>query len=82
MNLSELLWDLQAVHLSGPRDCPVSGVCYDSRKVQTGSLFLAIKGFRSDGHQYIAKALELGACALLVQDAPAEPLPESVSVWQ
>ena len=82
MTLRELLSGLQAKHLSGPADLEISSVCYDSRKARDGSLFVAIKGFRSDGHQYIAKALELGAAAILVQDAPEQPLAENVSVWQ
>ncbi len=82
MTLRELLSGLQAKHLSGPADLEISSVCYDSRKARDGSLFVAIKGFRSDGHQYIAKALELGAAAILVQDAPEQPLEENVSVWQ
>ena len=82
MTLCELLSGLQAKHLSGPADLEISSVCYDSRKARDGSLFVAIKGFRSDGHQYIAKALELGAAAILVQDAPEQPLAENVSVWQ
>ena len=82
MTLCELLSGLQAKHLSGPADLEIASVCYDSRKVTDGSLFVAIKGFRSDGHQYIAKALELGAAAILVQDAPEQPLAENVSVWQ
>lgn len=82
MKLCELLRDVQAKHLSGPADVEVSGVCYDSRKVTDGSLFLAIKGFRSDGHAYLAKAAQQGACALLVQDAPQSDLPGQVSVWQ
>ena len=82
MTLRELLSGLQAKHLSGPADLEIASVCYDSRKARDGSLFVAIKGFRSDGHQYIAKALELGAAAILVQDAPEQPLAENVSVWQ
>ena len=82
MTLCELLSGLQAKHLSGPADLEIASVCYDSRKARDGSLFVAIKGFRSDGHQYIAKALELGAAAILVQDAPEQPLAENVSVWQ
>ena len=54
MKLCQLLRDVQEKHLSGPADVEISSVCYDSRKVTGGSLFVAIKGFRSDGHQYIA----------------------------
>ena len=77
MTLRELLSGLQAKHLSGPADLEIASVCYDSRKVTDGSLFVAIKGFRNDGHQYIAKALELGAAAVLVQDTPRSLCPKT-----
>lgn len=46
----------------------ISGIQYDSRKVTLGNLFVAIKGFQSDGHQYIKQALERGAIAILISD--------------
>lgn len=46
----------------------ITGIQYDSRKVQLGNLFVAVKGFESDGHQYIKQALERGAIAVLVSD--------------
>lgn len=46
----------------------ITGIQYDSRKVALGNLFVAIKGFQSDGHQYIRQALEQGAIAVMISD--------------
>lgn len=46
---------------------PVTAVCYDSRRVVPGALFVAVPGFDTDGHRYLRDALERGATALLVQ---------------
>ena len=81
MKLKELLREIVPTRLLGSAEQEITGICYDSRKVTPGSLFVAIKGFQSDGHAYIGKALELGAHALLVQDVP-ENLPETVACIQ
>ncbi len=53
-----------------PSDDPViRGISYDSRRVSPGDLFVALVGAVSDGHDYLDAALELGAVALLVEDA-------------
>ena len=44
----------------------------DSRKVENGHLFVAIKGTQTDGHRFIPKALELGAAAVLCEEIPEE----------
>ena len=44
----------------------ITGIQYDSRKVTSGNLFVAVKGFQSDGHQYIKQALDNGASAILI----------------
>ena len=82
MKLCDLLQGLQVQHLSGPAQGEIADVCYDSRKVKAGSLFVAIKGFKSDGHAYLQKAVEQGAAALVVQDAPEIALPEQVSCFR
>lgn len=51
----------------GPEDAVVSGVCHDSRQVSEGDLFMAWKGTRSDGHDYVAAAVQAGAVAALVE---------------
>jgi len=55
-----------------PADDPViRGIAYDSRSVSPGDLFVALRGHASDGHDYLAQALDLGAVAFLVEDAAA-----------
>ena len=49
----------------------VAHVCNDSRKVVSGSLFVAVKGFAVNGHDYIATAIEKGACAIVYEDQEA-----------
>lgn len=46
----------------------ITGIQYDSRKVVLGNLFVAIKGFQSDGHKYIKQALDNGAIAIMISD--------------
>src|SRR5690349_24592839 len=46
-------------------DIPITGVSIDSRAVQPGHLFVALKGGTTDGHDYIPKAIEKGAAAIV-----------------
>jgi len=43
----------------------VTGICFDSRKVEQGNLFIALEGGSVDGHQYIPNAIQAGACAVI-----------------
>lgn len=56
---------------SGNSDIEISAICNDSRKVTPGSLFVAVRGFASDGHDYISTAVAKGACAIVYEDAEA-----------
>ena len=69
MRLSSLLAALPTQpRIEKPDDDPViRGVCYDSRAVAPGALFFAVRGELSDGHDYLAQALERGAAALVVE---------------
>ena len=58
--------ELAAAELRGP-DVDVSAVCYDSRRAGPGALFVAVSGFRADGHDHIAEAVERGALAVAAQ---------------
>ncbi len=49
------------------RDGEVLDIAYDSRKVKPGSLFVAVRGFQSDGHQFIPQAVERGAAAVVAE---------------
>lgn len=74
MKLSELLKKLDGIldfAADGPADAEISGVAYDSRAVSGGGLFCCVDGFKTDGHSYIAQALEKGAAAVCVsRDVP------------
>jgi UDP-N-acetylmuramoyl-tripeptide--D-alanyl-D-alanine ligase len=54
----------------------VTGVCTDSRKVQRGDLFVALKGERFDGHEFVAEATAKGAAAAMVQRPIASAIPQ------
>ncbi|MGN0224488.1 MAG: UDP-N-acetylmuramoyl-L-alanyl-D-glutamate--2,6-diaminopimelate ligase [Prevotella sp.] len=70
MILRELTADITPLSISGNMDVDISGIAIDSRKVQKGYLFIAMKGTQVDGHQYIGKAIELGATAILAEEEP------------
>ena len=59
----------------------VSGVTHDSRKVDTGWIFVAIPGEKSDGHDFIGLAIEKGAAAIVAQKEPYENFPVDVIPW-
>jgi UDP-N-acetylmuramoyl-tripeptide--D-alanyl-D-alanine ligase len=59
----------------------VSGVSIDSRSIEPGEAFIALRGERSDGHAYLGDAIARGAsCVIVERDAAAEGLPESIPV--
>lgn len=72
MKLSELLRNVTTISLIGNSEADITGVNIDSRKVERGHLFVAIKGTQTDGHRFIPKAIELGATAVLCEDLPEE----------
>jgi len=66
-NLFELLAEVNYHRLTGAPDVWISGVAYDSRKVEAGNLFACVPGQRTDGHLYISDAIQRGAAAILAQ---------------
>ncbi|NJM07003.1 UDP-N-acetylmuramoyl-L-alanyl-D-glutamate--2,6-diaminopimelate ligase [Candidatus Gracilibacteria bacterium] len=66
MLLSRLLTELGSYELQGEPQTAISHLAYDSRQVQPGSLFVAIKGYHVDGHAYIPHAVAGGAAAVVV----------------
>lgn len=69
MTISELLEGLNIKGTEGPLDTVIRGIAYDSRLVEKDFLFVAVRGFRMDGHDYIKDALERGAAAIVMQNA-------------
>ena len=81
MKLSKLLKYVKPIAIIGDADVEIQGVNIDSRKIEGGHLFVAIKGTQTDGHRFIPKALELGATAVLCEDMP-ETCQEGVTYVQ
>ncbi len=78
MLLSEILNNISLQTVSGKTDVEVTNIQFDSRLVNESSLFVAIPGTQVNGHDYISKALELGAKAILCEVLPAG-LPENIA---
>lgn len=72
--LSEIVNSVQVLNSIGNIEIVVTSIEFDSRKVTRQSLFIAVKGTISDGHQYIDKAIENGAIAIV-----CETLPEKIN---
>jgi UDP-N-acetylmuramoyl-L-alanyl-D-glutamate--2,6-diaminopimelate ligase len=68
--LQEILYKVSIRSVSGRLDLKVTDLQTDSRKVQKGAVFIAIKGTYSDGHQFIETALEKGAVAIVCETLP------------
>lgn len=73
MKLKELLKRIKPIQIIGNPDTEITEVNIDSRQVETGHLFMAMRGTQTDGHAYIQAAIEKGAKAILCEDLPAEP---------
>ena len=73
MKLKELIQDIGAVEIRGAQDIDVTAITGDSRAVTPGALFIAVRGFASDGHKYIDQAIEKGAVAVVCEEIPGHP---------
>ena len=71
MRLDRILCDSGCVVTAGDGLAEVTAICNDSRKVTEGALFVAVKGFASDGHDYIAAAIGKGARTIVYEDQEA-----------
>lgn len=70
MKLDSLLKGIKTIKISGDTNIEIANICIDSRKVSTGSLFVAMKGTQVDGHEYIEQATKKGASAILCEQLP------------
>ncbi len=65
MKLSDLLKDTGIECADDAKSTEITGICYDSRRVERGNLFVCIRGFETDGHSYAQAAADAGAAAVL-----------------
>lgn len=70
MKLEKLIQSIESVRVSGPQEVDITDIQSDSRAVQPGNLFVAVRGTNVDGHNYIGKALENGAAAIVCEEVP------------
>ena len=78
IELSSLVADIDHKVVSGStQDVVIRGVQSDSRKVQQGDLFIAIKGLTSDGHEFVSNAVNAGAAAVVVQKGFSYNIPKA-----
>ena len=75
MKLSELLKNVEVLNSLGDVDVDITGVNIDSRRIEKGHLFVAIPGTQTDGHNFIPKAIEQGAAAVLCEYFPNTRVP-------
>ena len=69
-NLKDILYGVALNQVVGSTNVEVNALAFDSRKVTPQSLFIAIKGTLSDGHQFIASVIEKGASVIICEDMP------------
>jgi len=67
--LRDILYKVNIRSVIGSTDLEINDVQIDSRKIKSGSLFIAVKGVAFDGHQFIDKAIEAGAVAVVFQES-------------
>jgi len=83
MELKKILSGLEGLKAKGNLDLDIKSLESDSRKIGKNSMFVAIKGFDTDGHEYISDAIEKGAVAVMVEagtDVKKLKIPEEITV--
>ncbi|MBU4450249.1 MAG: UDP-N-acetylmuramoyl-L-alanyl-D-glutamate--2,6-diaminopimelate ligase, partial [Actinobacteria bacterium] len=58
MKLRDVLKDIEYVSIIGPQDVEITGISINSKKIKMGNLFLSIKGFKKDGHDFVPEAAQ------------------------
>ena len=79
MRLKDLLQDIDYEILQGNADVEIGSIAYDSRQVGGDTLFICIKGFKVDGHNYAFDSIKRGAVALIVQKE-VKDIPRDITV--
>ena len=72
MRLTNIIKAVKTLIIEGDTDKEISGINIDSRLIQKGHMFIAVKGTQSDGHSYIDKAIENGATAIVCETLPEQ----------
>jgi UDP-N-acetylmuramoyl-L-alanyl-D-glutamate--2,6-diaminopimelate ligase len=68
--LRDILYKVSLEKTVGSTDVDINNIQFDSRQVKPGDLFVAIEGVEVDGHKFVSKAIDNGACAIMVEKLP------------
>jgi len=68
--LEDILKGVDITSISGSVSAEITAIEFDSRKVIAGSLFVAVKGYNTDGHRFIGSAISSGAVAIICEELP------------
>ena len=68
MKLKAVLNGIEGLKAKGDLEIDIKSIAHDSRKVEDGDMFVAIKGFETDGHKYIKSAIENGAKVIVIEE--------------
>ena len=68
MKLKQMLVGLEGLKVKGDLDIDIKGIEKNSKEVKEGYLFVAIKGFTVDGHEFVNDAVKLGATAVMIEE--------------
>ncbi len=80
MQLKTLLAATPVRQVFGSVDRPVEGIAYDSRRVQRHTMFVALRGEKTDGHQFIGHAIDKGASVIVAEREQKDPRVTSLLV--
>ena len=83
MNLKKMLVGLEGLKVKGDLELEIKGVEKNSKEVKEGYVFVAIKGFSTDGHQYVESAIKNGAIAVIIEegcDLKSLNIPEGITI--
>ena len=70
MRLGEFLKKMDVAAIAADPDIEIHGVSFDTRTLNAGELFIAVRGYQFDGHQYIEEAVNKGAICIICEEAP------------
>ncbi|HZL76135.1 MAG TPA: UDP-N-acetylmuramoyl-L-alanyl-D-glutamate--2,6-diaminopimelate ligase [Bacteroidales bacterium] len=70
MKIEDILNGIPVISVNGKKSVDISGIEFDSRKVKKNSLFVAVKGYKTDGHEFINSAITSGASAIICETLP------------
>lgn len=83
MELKKIVLGLEGIKAKGNLDIEIEGIENNSKEIKKGYMFVAIKGFQADGHNYVESAIENGAIAVMVEegcDLKSLKIPDNVTI--